>query len=92
TGTVAQWLALSPHSKKVLGSTPGWGRAFLCGVCMFSLCLCGFPLSAPVSPTIKNMYVRLNSPVSSLHQGTGFRLELGSVQWLPTARQVKSRG
>ncbi|KAJ8372143.1 hypothetical protein AAFF_G00294270 [Aldrovandia affinis] len=37
-GTVVQWIALSPHSKKVLGSNPGQG-AFLCGVCMFSSCL-----------------------------------------------------
>ncbi|KAF7660314.1 hypothetical protein LDENG_00284530 [Lucifuga dentata] len=49
---VAQWLALLPHSKKVLSSIPGWGRAFLCGVCMFSPCLRGFPPGAPVSPTI----------------------------------------
>lgn len=27
--------------------------AFLCGVCMFSLCPCGFPLGAPVSPPSK---------------------------------------
>lgn len=33
-GTLVQWLALSLHSKKVLG--------FLCGVCIFSLCLRGF--------------------------------------------------
>ncbi len=26
-----------------LGSIPGWGRTFLCGVCMFSPCLRGFP-------------------------------------------------
>ncbi|KAF7654263.1 hypothetical protein LDENG_00072160 [Lucifuga dentata] len=35
-GTVAQWLALLPHSKQVLGSRPT--SSFLCGVCMFSLC------------------------------------------------------
>merc|ERR1712212_533143 len=50
-GTVAQWLALSPHSTKVLGSNPGRSRSFLCGVCMFSPCLRGFPPGTPVSPT-----------------------------------------
>merc|ERR1712168_1587011 len=57
--TVAQWLALQPHSKKVLGSIPSWGKAwaFLCGVCMFSPCLRGFPPGTPVSPTSKNMYI-----------------------------------
>src|SRR4029434_453723 len=60
-GTVAQVLALQPHSKNVMGSIPAWGavgsggqvlprpsvlmwaisRAFLCGVCMFSLCSLG---------------------------------------------------
>lgn len=44
-------LALSLHSKKVLGSTPT--QAFLCGFCIFSLCLCGFSpgtLASPHSP------------------------------------------
>lgn len=36
-GTVVQWIALWPHSKKVPGS-----NSFLCGVCMFSTYLCGF--------------------------------------------------
>ncbi len=36
-GTVVQWLALSPHSKRVLGS-----RVLGGGVCMFSSCLRGF--------------------------------------------------
>lgn len=31
---------VSPHSKKVSGLIPG---PFLCGLCMFSSCLCGFP-------------------------------------------------
>ncbi len=30
------WLSLRPCSKKVLGLISGWGRTFLCGVCMFS--------------------------------------------------------
>jgi len=50
--TVAQWLALSPHSMKALGlnpGRPGRSRSFLCGFCMFSSCLRGF---TPVSPTI----------------------------------------
>ena len=40
-GTMAQWLALSPHSKNRpswLGhwGVCGWDRTFLCRVCMFS--------------------------------------------------------
>ncbi|KAF7642277.1 hypothetical protein LDENG_00261010 [Lucifuga dentata] len=46
---VVQWLALLPHSKKVLRSIHGQGRAFLCGVCVFSPCPCGFPPGAPAS-------------------------------------------
>ncbi|KAF7648729.1 hypothetical protein LDENG_00152480 [Lucifuga dentata] len=46
---VAQWLVLLPHSKKVLGSIPSLSRDFLCGVCMFSPCLRGFPPGAPAS-------------------------------------------
>ncbi|KAF7664099.1 hypothetical protein LDENG_00189080 [Lucifuga dentata] len=34
------------------GFDSGRGRAFLCGVCMFSPCLRGFPPGVPVSPTI----------------------------------------
>jgi len=57
-GTVAQWLALLPHSARDPGSIPGWGHC-LCGVCMFSQCLCGFPLGAPVSShNPKDMLVR----------------------------------
>ncbi len=44
---VDQWLTLFPHSKKVLGSVPTQGRTFLCGVCMFSPCLRGFPHGTP---------------------------------------------
>ncbi|KAF7658530.1 hypothetical protein LDENG_00011540, partial [Lucifuga dentata] len=48
---VAQWLALSPHSKKVPGSRPtrSFLWSFLCGVCMFSPCLRGFTPGAPAS-------------------------------------------
>ncbi len=60
---LAWWLALLPHSKKVLSSNPSdfayqkedhgfdtrWGRTFLCGVCMFSMCLCEFPAGTPAS-------------------------------------------
>ena len=53
-GTVAQWLALLPHSAVVLGSIPGLGHS-LCGVCTFSLCLHGFPPGAPVSSHIPKM-------------------------------------
>lgn len=35
---VAQWLALSPHSKKVVDSIPTPG-ASVCGDCKFFLCL-----------------------------------------------------
>ena len=64
-GTVAQVLALPPHSKKVLGSIPAWvlprssvlrwaiSRAFLCVVCMFSLCSQG--VSSSKNPNRKNM-------------------------------------
>jgi len=46
---VAQWLAPLPHSARDLGSIPGSGHC-LCGVCMFSPCLRGFPPpGAPVS-------------------------------------------
>ncbi len=33
-GSVVLWLTLLPHSKNTLGLIPGWGSAFLCGVCM----------------------------------------------------------
>jgi len=36
--TVGEWLALVPHSEKVVGSILGL-EVFLCGVCMLSLCL-----------------------------------------------------
>lgn len=36
--SVAQWLALQPHSQKVLGMNLSQGRAFLHGVCIFSAC------------------------------------------------------
>ena len=45
---VVQWLALSPHSKRVPGLSQG-GGAFLCGVCMFSSCQRGFSPGAPAS-------------------------------------------
>ena len=41
--------ALLLHSKKDLASTPRAGRAFLCGVCMFSSCLRGFSPGTPAS-------------------------------------------
>ncbi len=76
SGMLAQWLAPSPHSKKVLGAIPGRGRTFLCGVCMFSPCLCGFSLGAPVSPTVKICTWGL-SPVSTLVQGIGLDSGVG---------------
>ena len=47
-GTVAQWLAPLPHSARGHGFNSDLGQR-LCGVCIFFLCLHGFPLSAPVS-------------------------------------------
>lgn len=35
---VVQWLTLLTRDKKVVGSPPGTG-AFLCGVCLVSLCV-----------------------------------------------------
>ena len=61
-GTVAQWLALLPHSARDPGSIPGLGHC-LCGVCTFSPCLCGFPPGAPVSSHIlKDVLVRVHWP------------------------------
>ena len=40
-------IALLPHNKTVLGSSPG--QASLCGVCLFSPCLRGFPPGTLVS-------------------------------------------
>ncbi|KAF7642028.1 hypothetical protein LDENG_00266000, partial [Lucifuga dentata] len=54
-GTVAQWLALLPHSKKVLGSIPGsFCVEFACSpcVCVGSLRVLRLP------PTSKDMHVR----------------------------------
>ena len=58
TVRVAWWLALLPHSKKVLGSNPGGEGTFLCRVCMFSPCSRG--VSSRCSgflPYHKNMQV-----------------------------------
>lgn len=44
-GMVAQRLAPLPHSEKVSDSTQG----FLCEECMFSACLCGFPMGPMAS-------------------------------------------
>lgn len=48
-GMVAQWLALSPHSKEVVGWTPRPG-AFDCGDCKFFLCL-----FSPVTPAASHI-------------------------------------
>ena len=48
SSTVAQWLALLPHSARDPGSIPASGHC-LSGVCTFSSCLHGFPSVAPVS-------------------------------------------
>ncbi len=55
------WVQIQVHSsniKRVLGLLPGWGRTSLCGVCMFSTSLRGFPPGALVSLHYQNMYVR----------------------------------
>ncbi len=52
------------------------GQTFPSGVCMFSLCLCGFSLGAPVSPTVKTCTISL-SPVSTLDRGTGLESGVG---------------
>lgn len=39
---VMKWLGPVPHWRKIIGS-----GAFLCGVSTFSLCMCGYPPSAP---------------------------------------------
>lgn len=46
--TVDEWVALSPHMPEFTYQMDG--RASLCGVCMFSLYLCGFSLVTPLSP------------------------------------------
>ena len=55
------------------------------GQCLSVWSLHGFPVGAPVSTIIKNMYVRLISPVSALDQGAGSELSPGAAQWLPSA-------
>ncbi len=74
--------AESPPSKKVLGSIPGQGSAFLCGVCMFSPCLRGFSVGALVSPIVKTCAVGV-SPLSSRI----WSWSPSAVLWLPTAPQ-----
>lgn len=59
---VVWWFTLLPHSKNILGLISGWGGAFLCWVCMFPLCLCGFPPGALVFLTIKDMDISQNPP------------------------------
>ena len=54
-GTVAQWLALLPHSTRDPGSIPALGHC-LCGVCIFSPCLRGFPFVS--SHNLKDVLIR----------------------------------
>ncbi|XP_056147070.1 surfeit locus protein 2 isoform X2 [Lampris incognitus] len=82
-GTVAQWLARSPHSKKVLGLSPGLVQPWwvilghpVCGVCMFSPCLRGFPPGAPVSSHSPKTYDEC------VRQG---------IKYVPARLQQKSR-
>lgn len=53
---VTQWLALSPHSKEVVGSIPRPG-AFVCGECRFLLCL--FCPGTPASSHIPKKWTLL---------------------------------
>ncbi len=80
----AQWfsLAQSPHSKKVLGLIPSWGRALLCGVCMFSPCLRGFP---PPSKHVCQVYLQSLPLTEALAKIWSW--SAGAVLWLPTAPQ-----
>lgn len=50
-----QIFVLSPRSRRCWARFPGPGADFLCGACMFSPCLCRFPLGAPV-PLPLNAY------------------------------------
>ncbi len=54
--TVAKWLAMPPHSKKVLGYI--WLGQGLCGVSMFSPRSHGFSPGAPVFPTSQYLWPR----------------------------------
>ncbi|KAG5849616.1 hypothetical protein ANANG_G00112830 [Anguilla anguilla] len=73
--TVAQWLALSPHSKKVVGLNLGLGpfcAEFACSplVRVRLLRVLRFP------PTLKDTHVRC-APAVALDQGTGLRTGVG---------------
>ncbi len=76
SGTMTQWLALSPQSKTALCLITDKGKDFLRGVCMFSPCLHGFPPGAPVSPTISNMSIG-RSPTSTFDRGTSSQSGVG---------------
>ncbi len=72
---MAQWLALLPPSKKVPSSNPC--RTFLCGVCMFSPCVHGFPPGTVVSSHHHNMHVRhirVGWPNVAVRSGAGLTL------------------
>lgn len=58
-------------------------------VCMFSLCLCGFP---PVSPTIKNMYSGLNIQSVASTKHTDEHLHLVSRGCTPAAHGSSEEG
>ena len=50
---MAQWLALLPHSKKVLGSFPAQPGPFCVEFACSPPCLRGFPPGTPVSSHFK---------------------------------------
>ncbi len=58
-GTVVQWLAPLPHTKRVLGSNPP------CGVCMLSSCLHGFsPGTVPIGVSVSGCLSPYVSPAT----------------------------
>lgn len=63
--TVVQWLALSPHSKRIPGP-------LLCGVCMYFLSLREFSPGTPVStPSPKNKHgLRLRPNTADMGSST----------------------
>ena len=52
------------------------GLCSICGICMFSLCLHGFPLGCSGPPGTSKHLHRVNYLVSAIDQGNGFDLGL----------------
>ncbi|KAF7661918.1 hypothetical protein LDENG_00250870, partial [Lucifuga dentata] len=60
SGTVVQWLALLPHSKKVLGSIPAKAGPFCVEFACSPPCLRGFPPGAPASSHLQRHACQVN--------------------------------